>query len=191
MASCIEANFTRRRRISHCKAIFHSPARVDLVENDRFQSESVVFWWRRGESKCRLRHFVRRMSPLARPLRGNRSGITRGSTPHLSKTQKVTPCGMTFCILVEARGVEPLSESTLKETSPGAVGCFWRSYRPFPSLQAKRQACSSGSFIMRGGLKALHTHGRLSSTPHFRVEAVPEGTGHGLSRGQSNFVVVL
>ena len=41
--SLLTANFTRRRRISHCKAIFHPPARVDLVENDRFLSESVVF----------------------------------------------------------------------------------------------------------------------------------------------------
>ena len=44
--SLLTANFTRRRRISHCKAIFHPPARVDLVENDRFLSESVVFWCR-------------------------------------------------------------------------------------------------------------------------------------------------
>jgi len=42
--SLLTANFTRRRRISHCKAIFHPLARVDLVENDRFLSESVVFW---------------------------------------------------------------------------------------------------------------------------------------------------
>ncbi len=32
-----EVGFHRRRR-------FHPPARVDLVENDRFLSESVVFW---------------------------------------------------------------------------------------------------------------------------------------------------
>ena len=61
----------------------------------------------------------------------------------------------------------------------------------FPFLPAKRQAGRSGSFIMHGALKALRTHGRLSSTPRFRAEALPEGTGHGLSRGQSNVIVVL
>ena len=93
--------------------------------------------------------------------------------------------------LVEARGVEPLSESTSKETSPGAAGCFWESVSLFPSIQASRHACISGSFMIHGALKALRTHVRLSSTPHIRAEAFPEGTGHGLSRGQSNVVVVL
>ena len=32
--SLLTANFTRRRRISHCEAIFHPPERVDLVEKD-------------------------------------------------------------------------------------------------------------------------------------------------------------
>lgn len=44
---------------------------------------------------------------------------------------------------------------------------------------------------MHGALKALRTHVRLSSTPRIRVEALPEGTGHGLSRGQSNVIVVF
>ena len=44
---------------------------------------------------------------------------------------------------------------------------------------------------MHGALKVLRTHVRLSSTPRIRVEALPEGTGHGLSRGQSNVIVVL
>ena len=41
-----EVGFHRRRR-------FHPPARVDLVENDRFLSESVIFWWRRRGSNSR------------------------------------------------------------------------------------------------------------------------------------------
>jgi len=41
-----EVGFHRRRR-------FHPPARVDLVENDRFLSESVVFWRRRWDSNPR------------------------------------------------------------------------------------------------------------------------------------------
>ena len=44
---------------------------------------------------------------------------------------------------------------------------------------------------MHGALKALRAHVRLSSTPRFRAEALPEGTGHGFSRGQSNVIVVL
>jgi len=51
-----EVGFHRRRR-------FHPPARVDLVENDRFLSESVVFWWRRGESWTFACGEVRRVSP--------------------------------------------------------------------------------------------------------------------------------
>ena len=43
------SDFTRRRRISYCEAIFHPPARVDLVEKDDcfrnrlFLAESVRF----------------------------------------------------------------------------------------------------------------------------------------------------
>ena len=143
--------------------------------------------------------FQNTKSPSPNQTEAQRSGFGLERKSDEAQTKKQPPLKETVVLeqseicsdVVEPRGVEPLSESTLKETSPGAVGCFRRSYRLFPSLQAKRQACSSGSFIMRGELKALRTHGRLSSTPHFRVEAFPEGTGHGLSRGQSNFVVVL
>ena len=44
---------------------------------------------------------------------------------------------------------------------------------------------------MHGALKALRAHVRLSSTPRFRAEALPEGTGHNLSNGKSNDIVVL
>ena len=30
--------------ISYCEAMFHPPARVDLVEKDRFLTKSVLFW---------------------------------------------------------------------------------------------------------------------------------------------------
>ena len=39
--SLLTANFTRRRRISHCEAIFHPPARVDLVEKPTCRNKSV------------------------------------------------------------------------------------------------------------------------------------------------------
>ena len=45
--------------------------------------------------------------------------------------------------------------------------------------------------MMHGALKALRTHVRLSSTPRIRAEALPEGTGHGLGRGQNSVIVVL
>jgi len=64
-------------------------------------------------------------------------------------------------------------------------------YTRFPSEPVNRQTDPSGSFIVHGALKALRTHGRLSSTPRIRAEALPEGTGHGLSRGQNSVIVVL
>ena len=88
--------------------------------------------------------------------------------------------------VVEARGVEPLSENTSPWASPGADDLF-----TFPLPCAARQAHGFSSFIVHGALKALRAHVRLSSTPRFRAEALPEGTGHGLSRGQSNVIVVL
>jgi len=63
-------------------------------------------------------------------------------------------------ILVEMGGVEPPSESTLTGTSPGADSYFGEPNRLFPLLRANRHALRSGSFIMHGALKALHTHGR-------------------------------
>ena len=35
------SDFTRRRRISHCEAIFHPPVRVDLVEKPTCKNKSV------------------------------------------------------------------------------------------------------------------------------------------------------
>ena len=67
------SDFTRRRRISHCEAIFHPPVRVDLVEKPTSRNLSVF--------------------------------------------------------LVEVRGIEPLSESNLERTSPGAV-CYLHSLIP-------------------------------------------------------------
>ena len=91
--------------------------------------------------------------------------------------------------VVEARRVELLSENASKGTSPGADACFGLPRFPLPP--GNRQTGGSGSFMMHGALKALRTHVRLSSTPRFRAEALPEGTGHGLSRGQNSVVVVL
>jgi hypothetical protein len=57
-------------------------------------------------------------------------------------------------VLVEMGGVEPPSESALTGTSPGAAGFAGRCASPFPSGQANRQACPSGSFMMHGTRKA-------------------------------------
>ena len=62
--------------------------------------------------------------------------------------------------LVEMGGVEPPSESTLTEISPGADGYFGDPCRLFPLPKASRHALGSGSFIIHGALKALRTHGR-------------------------------
>jgi len=43
--SLLTANFTRRRRISHCKAIFHPPARVDLVEKSTDKVDAFFCLW--------------------------------------------------------------------------------------------------------------------------------------------------
>ena len=61
--------------------------------------------------------------------------------------------------MVELRGIEPLSESTLTELSPGAVG-YGAVLPPFPSPEQAHTLTGSGSFIMHGALKALRTHGR-------------------------------
>ncbi len=46
-------DFIRPKGGFHHRRWFHPPARVDLVENDRFLSESVVFWRRRWDSNPR------------------------------------------------------------------------------------------------------------------------------------------
>ena len=61
----------------------------------------------------------------------------------------------------------------------------------FPQPGGNKHPTGISSFIMHGALKALRTHVRLSSTPRIRAEALPEGTGHGLGRGQNSVIVVL
>ena len=56
--------------------------------------------------------------------------------------------------MVEPRGIEPLSESNLERTSPGAV-CYLHSL-----IRAGANTLpDESSFIMHGMRKALHTHG--------------------------------
>ena len=54
--SLLTANFTRRRRISHCKAIFHPPVRVDLVEKPTGRNLSVFLVEARGVAFLRKSH---------------------------------------------------------------------------------------------------------------------------------------
>ena len=46
--------------------------------------------------------------------------------------------------MVEARGVEPLSEGSTDRLSPGAE----RVFKPFPSIHPRAQGHTCGSFIM-------------------------------------------
>lgn len=64
------------------------------------------------------------------------------------------PAEKQVLFLVEMEGVEPSSESALTGTSPGAAGFSGRCTPLFPSGQANRQACQSGSFMMHGTRKA-------------------------------------
>ena len=70
------------------------------------------FWWRRGESL-----FCEKATAVTTCHR--HVAKSRLSTPLFSMQNKTTPKG--GFILVEARGVEPLSESVLTRLSPGAV----------------------------------------------------------------------
>ena len=61
--------------------------------------------------------------------------------------------------MVEPAGIEPASESTSSEPSPGADGYSGL----MPNSPRHTQAVTRiglGSFIVRGALKALRTHGR-------------------------------
>ena len=52
----VEEKFTRRRRISHCEAIFHPPARVDLVEKPTSRNLSVFLVHQKGLEPSRQGH---------------------------------------------------------------------------------------------------------------------------------------
>ena len=55
---------------------------------------------------------------------------------------------------MELRGIEPLSESNLERTSPGAV-CYLHSL----IRTGANTLPNESSFMMHGTLKALRTHG--------------------------------
>ena len=63
--------------------------------------------------------------------------------------------------VVEARGIEPLSENIFPKASPSAV-CKLK----FPYQTAGRQAERLGSFIIHGSLKALTAHVHHCVTPY-------------------------
>ena len=61
-----------------------------------------------------------------------------------------------LCFVVEARGVEPLSENLLIWLSPGAGG-----YLNFPMAVGNRHSTVTGSFFLHDCLKskrAMHVH---------------------------------
>ena len=55
--------------------------------------------------------------------------------------------------MVEARGVEPLSENKFTKPSPSAVNLL-----TFPPAHAGLQAYAFSSFMMHDALKALRVH---------------------------------
>ena len=73
--------------------------------------------------------------------------------------------------MVEARGVEPLSENTSPWASPGADDLF-----TFPLPCAARQAHGFSSFIVHGALKALRAHVHHLVTPTSRAVVLPGRT---------------
>ena len=92
--------------------------------------------------------------------------------------------------MVEARGVEPLSENASKGTSPGADACSGIApvfLRHRSNVKPAGQVASV--FMVRSKLCARTSASK--STPRIRAEALPEGTGHGSGRGQNSVIVVL
>ncbi len=78
--------------------------------------------------------------------------LTLASTPsNYIKNKKRIPCGTHFLFLVEARGVEPLSESPSFGFSPGAG----RVFKPFPSTHTRAQVRACGSFIIPSSVQSL------------------------------------
>ena len=78
--------------------------------------------------------------------------------------------GASICadIVVEARGVEPLSESSKVRLSPGAE----RVFKPFPSIHPRAQGRTCGSFIIPSPAQSFAEAVPLVNdalTPAFRV----------------------
>ncbi len=66
-----------------------------------------------------------------------------------------------FCVLVEPRGIEPLSENHLSRLSPSAARLL-----RFPSPDAGGQASGYGSrFVMTGGATSARSRSPLHDAP--------------------------
>ena len=88
--SLLTANFTRRRRISHCKAIFHPPARVDLVEKRPCRKTRSFFWWERTDSNHRSEsQQIYSLPPLATRELSHIGAGGRTRTPDLLITNQL------------------------------------------------------------------------------------------------------
>ena len=178
---------SRRKRYAACD---------DVVEARRVDPPCG----RDASSKCAGGAFVAKAgSILVCDLDGPASGCKAppapcqepsGSTHPLHyQIQKPSPCG-DGCWIWWRRGELNSCPKTLqRELLRAQTLVVGRARFPLPPVN--RQTDGSGSFIVHGALKALRTHVRLLSTPRIRAEALPEGTGHGLGRGQNSVVVVL
>ena len=86
----------------------------------------------------------------------------RGFEQYSCIIKKASATKVADAFLVEARGVEPLSENLLIWLSPGAGG-----YLDFPMAVGNRHPAVTGSFFLHDCLKskrAMHVH--RSMTPH-------------------------
>ena len=115
-----------------------------------------------GESEPRFaRLFVRTPQFLLAQTFSSPCGLEGGDSFLASSITKGRR-KVVLLLLVEARGVEPLSENLLIWLSPGAGG-----YLDFPTADGNRHPAVTGSFFLHDCLKskrAMHVH--RSMTPH-------------------------
>ena len=94
-------------------------------------------------------------------------------------------CHWTWQWMVEARGVEPLSESPSTGTSPSADGYL------LSLTQAWADTLTAlGRVMMRGTVNSFRTHGHHSGHAQTRLVVLPGRTA-ALSSGENSLVVVL
>ena len=82
--------------------------------------------------------------------------LGQNKNPYSNESDFFNPNSSSKDLMVEARGVEPLSENLLIWLSPGAGG-----YLDFPTADGNRHPAVTGSFFLHDCLKskrAMHVH---------------------------------
>ncbi len=115
------SDFTRRRRISYCGAIFHPPARVDLVEKQKRLALASLFVFLVEAAGILFCGKATAVAACHRHPAKSRLSIPFAQTPYLNNKRPPSSGGL--CYLVEAAGIEPASENPSTSLSPGAEGC--------------------------------------------------------------------